>query len=342
MSLFFFISGYFSPTSCDRKGVKLFLKDKFKRLGVPFIVYTFILGPSLDAAIHYKFVSSTDTWVYLPNWGPCWFLAWLLIFNSCYVLIDSQQPNWMQALPSLTRLMFYGALLGVLQLGAVLLLLADGYMFMPITFGSLPFDIVLFTAGVVAKRNDWLTLLVEMRTTLVTLLGLAYIVMWLGFVSYIYVSDLGWLIPKKDAFKNCDDESSGDAMAWQMYVAFGCMFVVAGSGCMLMSMWALQLSARYANYASGVTRFFSEQAYCVYLIHPLVLCPVAYSFVVMQQYLFDGPKVEFCSGDVTSFTQFDGDYVVWLGWAYTLVLTVAIVWPLSWCIRQIPGFKTVI
>eukprot|EP01084_Bolivina_argentea_P304558 526007_1 len=37
MCLFFFISGYFVPTSYDRKGFNKFLRDKFKRIGVPFI-----------------------------------------------------------------------------------------------------------------------------------------------------------------------------------------------------------------------------------------------------------------------------------------------------------------
>ena len=49
MCLFFFISGYFSPISCDRKGIKLFLSDKFKRLGVPFIAYQLILGTITDS-----------------------------------------------------------------------------------------------------------------------------------------------------------------------------------------------------------------------------------------------------------------------------------------------------
>jgi glucan biosynthesis protein C len=35
MGLFFLISGYFSPSSFDRKGPRQFLKDRLFRLGIP-------------------------------------------------------------------------------------------------------------------------------------------------------------------------------------------------------------------------------------------------------------------------------------------------------------------
>ena len=44
-----FISGYFTPSSVKRKGSRVFMKDKLKRLGLPFLAYTFVLGPGLVA-----------------------------------------------------------------------------------------------------------------------------------------------------------------------------------------------------------------------------------------------------------------------------------------------------
>lgn len=50
MSLFFFISGLFTPTSFDKKGTHKFLIDKFKRLGFGFALYSLVLGPTLNMA----------------------------------------------------------------------------------------------------------------------------------------------------------------------------------------------------------------------------------------------------------------------------------------------------
>jgi glucan biosynthesis protein C len=45
MALFFFISTYFVPVSYNRKGPKKFLKDRFIRLGIPFLIYIAIVNP---------------------------------------------------------------------------------------------------------------------------------------------------------------------------------------------------------------------------------------------------------------------------------------------------------
>ena len=48
MNLFFFYSGYFVPKSFDKKGRYTFLLDRVKRLGIPFVVYTYIIGPYIE------------------------------------------------------------------------------------------------------------------------------------------------------------------------------------------------------------------------------------------------------------------------------------------------------
>ena len=48
MCVFFFISGYFTPSSLARKGLRGFLRDKFKRLGLPFLVCTLVVFPLLS------------------------------------------------------------------------------------------------------------------------------------------------------------------------------------------------------------------------------------------------------------------------------------------------------
>ena len=161
MPLFFFISGYFTPGSYDKKGATLFISDKFKRLGIPFVVYVLIIGPGLDLLIK-KVLIGGQSYSYFPDAGPCWFLAWLLIFNSCYIMMDKTVPNYVMKFPSLLRLIIFGAILGVIQLGAFIVV-PTGFLFMPITMGSLPFDVIFFSAGVIAKRNNWLQTISEMK-----------------------------------------------------------------------------------------------------------------------------------------------------------------------------------
>ena len=45
MGCFFLLASYFTPGSFDRKGPVSFLKEKSLRLGVPLLIYIFVLDP---------------------------------------------------------------------------------------------------------------------------------------------------------------------------------------------------------------------------------------------------------------------------------------------------------
>ena len=45
MGMFFLISAYFVPRSYNRKGIRVFLKDRLLRLGIPVAIYFFIISP---------------------------------------------------------------------------------------------------------------------------------------------------------------------------------------------------------------------------------------------------------------------------------------------------------
>jgi len=95
MSLFFLISAFFTPPSYDRKGAVPFLKDRLKRLGLPLLVYFFLLNPSLEY-LNYRFTGQTQQ-AYLEfmrhsliqevGLGPLWFVFTLLVFTTFYVAI---------------------------------------------------------------------------------------------------------------------------------------------------------------------------------------------------------------------------------------------------------------
>jgi fucose 4-O-acetylase-like acetyltransferase len=95
MSLMFLISGFFVISSLKRKGTRLFINDRFRRLFVPFI-----FGATLIALLAYypsyiyshndknifKYIIDFLTIEYWPA-GPAWFLWVLFIFNLIFVWI---------------------------------------------------------------------------------------------------------------------------------------------------------------------------------------------------------------------------------------------------------------
>src|SRR5512136_1156106 len=94
MSLFLLISAYFVPGSYDRKGAGHFLKDRLIRLGIPLIIYSWIISPLTWVVITGVTQGQLRPWwTYLPGVsdavigaGPLWFVEVLLIFSLAYAL----------------------------------------------------------------------------------------------------------------------------------------------------------------------------------------------------------------------------------------------------------------
>ena len=51
MGLYFLISAYFTPSSLERKGSRLYLRDRIIRLGIPLIIFVLIFDPMMQYGI---------------------------------------------------------------------------------------------------------------------------------------------------------------------------------------------------------------------------------------------------------------------------------------------------
>lgn len=90
MALMFFLSGLFVYQSLRRKRRVIYLRDRFVRLGIPFIVFALIAAPAayypsyILTGADPSLVSYIRIWVSQSDWpsGHLWFI-WLLLFFNC-------------------------------------------------------------------------------------------------------------------------------------------------------------------------------------------------------------------------------------------------------------------
>jgi len=94
MPTIFFISGFFTPSSLERRGSLQFLKAKFRRLMVPWIVAVFTLIPFYKFVFLYSRDLAQESWttyfhfsngIFSMSW--LWFLPTLFLFDCLYVLL---------------------------------------------------------------------------------------------------------------------------------------------------------------------------------------------------------------------------------------------------------------
>ena len=91
IALLFLVAGLLTPGSHDRKGGRRFVVDRLMRLGVPFVVYVFLVQPTLVYAVAHPYGNATGSWwqEYLGaerqvDTGPLWFVGVLLVYSLAY------------------------------------------------------------------------------------------------------------------------------------------------------------------------------------------------------------------------------------------------------------------
>jgi glucan biosynthesis protein C len=286
MGLFFFISGYVTPASIDRKGLATFWKDRILRLALPLAVFTLLLSkvPAyLEMIRNHGLSMSFLEFCRVYFWrsadaGPTWFLFALLVFNLGYSLwrlavraLHLNVSNIKLPVPGKLALFGFATVMGASMLAVA--------QFWPTTkeyrlFDSItlmlaffPQYLLMFPAGILAYRNDWLNRLPA-----------GSLKMWaiLAGVMVVAVFPLFALGGALDG--NTDVFFSG--LSWQsaatnLWIALACVSIS-----MTLILWLRGRSQRQGQVMKAV----SASTFAAYLIHPLVLVPITFglSFVVFH------------------------------------------------------------
>lgn len=165
MGLFFLIAGCFTPGAIgSRGGAWPFLRARLIRLGLPLVVYGFLIGPATIALARTARGDDFLT-VFLGllsrgryESGPLWFAEALLLFALGFLVwyfINPAGPRAVRPLPGDRALVVAAAVTGL----AAFLIRLDwpvGRDLLGLQFGYFPSYIVLFAAGCLGAAGRWL------------------------------------------------------------------------------------------------------------------------------------------------------------------------------------------
>ncbi len=167
MGMFFFISAYFITPSLERKGGRRFAVDRLVRLGIPTLLFFFVLHPvTVFIRNRYIYGEPVSLWDYMTRsmvwgFGPMWFVEALLLFTFGYLLWRAWRPEAEPPapapVPGAGKTVLAALLIGLGQF-VIRIWLPVGWA-MPFTDFQLPHFlqyIVLFALGVAAYRRRWL------------------------------------------------------------------------------------------------------------------------------------------------------------------------------------------
>jgi len=266
MGLFLFISAYFVPRAYDRKGTKRFLLDRLIRLGIPLVIYGWIIRP-LWIYNTWSFPNPFWTWYrdeyfrvygYIGG-GPLWFIEVLLIFACFYALYRVFNPEPVEEIhlacfPKDRTIVLFAFFLGIVSFVVRIWFPQNTSITeLNLQLANFPQYIALFVLGLMAYPRNWLVALPERtaRHWMLVAFALSVLPLLVGF----------------DKNPQADNRTE---LVFSLISAWWEAFM-----CVAMCITVVYLFRRYANQQGQISEWFSRNAYTAYLIHEPVITSIA-------------------------------------------------------------------
>lgn len=267
MGLFFLLAGYYTPAALQAKGSWRYLRDRLQRLGIPLLVYGFLIGPATIAlAQTARGKSFADTllwsWQHLKfEKGPLWF-AWALLILAVVVVLwrtlgtHRTEPDAEREFPTNAALLAVALATGVVAF-ALRLQWPVGTEVWGLQLGYFASYLALFVGGFLAASPQWLerwpeTQVRTWRHTAWIALPVLPIVSLLGgrLLGIQVRPEGGWNVP------------SLVYALWEPFVAWGVILAL------------LQRCQRRFRELGPLGASLARRAFAIYVIHPPVVVAV--------------------------------------------------------------------
>jgi glucan biosynthesis protein C len=278
MGFLFLLAGHFVTAAFDRKGFGRFVLDRLVRLGVPTLVFMFVLHPltvlikgllleppvrATDILAFYKgYVSRLE---FFRETGPLWFALALLVFSLGYAVVrrlaGARLPAGQAGSGKSVTHGLVAALIVVMAAASFLVRLAQpiGTSWYNMQLCFFPQYVLLFLIGLWSARSGFLTALPYRFGMLWFRLALA-----VGIPAWVVLLALGGLF-------SGNLEAFGGGWHWQaagyaLWEAFFCVGICLG---------LIVLYRERANARTRFTGFLADNNFGVYVFHAPILVAVS-------------------------------------------------------------------
>ncbi len=287
MGLFFFISAYFVPGSYNRKGPKLFLKDRLIRLGIPLALYIIFVNPYLVYLINVTpksgktyfefylgYFQSLDAFLsFLGGNGPLWFVLALLIYDFVYTFCriiykKSTKSEPIKKRPTNGLLAIVTVIMAIFTFIVRLFYYTSaGDDFFNIQLCFVAQYIVMLLLGTIAYNRDWFRNITDRQ-------GKFWIE--IALIAIIIFFPIGLLL---GAYGEDADKFIGglnwQALVFNLWESFYCMGMCIG---------LVVLFRKKYNSQGKVAKTLSQNAYTIYIVHAPVLIGVGLLFYIVPMF----------------------------------------------------------
>lgn len=264
MSLLFLIAGYFVPGSYDAKGTKRFVTGRIFRLGIPTLIYIFIIhavclkisNPEIKIAKYY--IQGILSFDFISWTGPLWFALVLLIFTLFYVFTRkifssfSFSFSFNLTMKNVLLLVFIITILAF----AIRIIFPIGSVVINLQFSFFPTYIIMFIAGIISYRNGIFERIDYNKGK-----------KW--FVASFVIGQPVWIflfLFGDPELKSMLGGFNWQAFAYALWESFFCVTIIIG---------LIGIFKSKFNKQNSFQKFLSDNAFGVYVFHAPILVGIS-------------------------------------------------------------------
>ncbi|MBP6977364.1 MAG: acyltransferase family protein [Bacteroidales bacterium] len=265
MSLLYMISGYFTRKSLERKNTLKFSSGRLYRLGVPLLIYIFLLHP-LNVKMVYpdldlmNFYKTGILELRFFSWtGPLWFVEALLIFTIIYLLLRKiplikREISWAPTTCNILLLiLFITALAFVTRL-----FFPIGTNVTNLQLGFFPAYIVMFFYGIIAHKQGLFTTMDYRKSARWLIVSLS-----VGFPAWLLIMFFGGPAKGEMLIAGGMRWPAFFYALWESFICVTLIFSLTG------------IFIRRFNTQNTFQHFLSDNAFGVFVFHAPVLIAIS-------------------------------------------------------------------
>lgn len=277
MGILFFISAFFAVKALAKRGPFNFIKERLFRLGLPLLLYIFIISPIINFLIlkqlpensffsnYILYVTHISWW--LDSTGPMWFVEALLIFCIIYAVIKKCFSGSIKIQNiNLKNIVFT---IMITAITAFLIRLAfpiDSEKFFNLQLWYFGSYIVMFTAGVLIGENNLLDKITDEKNIKWIKLSLL-----IGTPIWIFIVVFGGVLDGIYHYQGGFYWQSFAYALWESLTAIG------------FSIGIIALFKKKMNTNNKFSSLISDNAFGMYFFHPpiIVIVSLLFRYIVL-------------------------------------------------------------
>ena len=267
MGILFFMSAYLTTKALAKRGTLNYLKERLFRLGVPLLIYMFLIHPFIifillgiysDRSLFDNYISYIVGFFWLDATGPLWFVQVLLLFCIIYAIIKKLFPGSIK-INKITTINIV-VIIAIITMVAFLVRLAlpIGSSFLNLQFPYFPSYVVMFICGILVGENNLLDKITDVKN--IKWLKLTFIIgipLWAGTML------LGGALEGKEYFNGGFHWQNFTFALWESFTAIS------------FSIGLFAFFKKKVNIDNKFTRLMRENAFGIYCFHAPILVAIS-------------------------------------------------------------------